>query len=86
MENWPKDLEVNPIIAKVYKHRYETIKAGSGIDYGAGEALAFASLMKEGTLLYFVQNKSLIIGYGVKLNGQDVERGTFSHRHLKIND
>ena len=37
------------------------------IDWAMGEAMAFGSLMKEGT--------------HVRLSGQDVERGTFSHRH-----
>ena len=37
------------------------------IDWAMGEALAFGSLMKEGV--------------HVRLSGQDVERGTFSHRH-----
>ena len=36
------------------------------------ESLAFASLLHE--------------GYGVRLSGQDVERGTFSHRHSLISD
>lgn len=36
-------------------------------DWAIGEALAFGSLLKE--------------GIHVRLSGQDVERGTFSHRH-----
>lgn len=36
------------------------------------ESLAFGSLLHE--------------GYGVRLSGQDVERGTFSHRHALISD
>ena len=36
------------------------------------ESLAFATLLHE--------------GYGLRLSGQDVERGTFSHRHSIIND
>lgn len=36
-------------------------------DWALGEAMAFGSLLKEGT--------------HVRLSGQDVERGTFSHRH-----
>ena len=37
------------------------------VDWALGEAMAFGSLLKEGT--------------HVRLSGQDVERGTFSHRH-----
>lgn len=36
------------------------------------ESLAFASLLKE--------------GFDVRLSGQDVERGTFSHRHAVLSD
>ena len=42
------------------------------IDYGHAEALAFASLLTEGT--------------HIRLTGQDTERGTFSHRHLVLHD
>lgn len=41
-------------------------------DWAMGECLAFASLLKEGHL--------------VRLSGQDVERGTFSHRMHVIHD
>lgn len=37
------------------------------VDWALGEALAFGSLLKQ--------------GIHVRLSGQDVERGTFSHRH-----
>ncbi|RPG19716.1 MAG: hypothetical protein CBB69_004560, partial [Phycisphaera sp. TMED9] len=39
---------------------------------GTGEALAFGSLLLE--------------GHPIRLTGQDVERGTFSHRHMVIHD
>ena len=42
------------------------------IEYGHAEALAFASLLTEGT--------------HIRLTGQDTERGTFSHRHLALHD
>ena len=45
---------------------------GGGIDWGHAEALAFGSLIAEGT--------------SVRLTGQDAERGTFSHRHAVLND
>ncbi len=48
--------------------------ANDNYDWAMGELLAYASLMKE--------------GHHVRFSGQDVERGTFSHRHavVKIED
>ena len=45
---------------------------GVGIDWATAEALAFASLLSE--------------GFGVRLSGQDVGRGTFSQRHAVLYD
>jgi len=45
---------------------------GSDIDWGCGEALAFGSLVLEGT--------------EVRVSGQDTRRGTFSHRHAVLHD
>lgn len=47
-------------------------EAGEGIDWGTAEALAFGSLMIEGN--------------HVRITGQDVQRGTFSHRHAVVKD
>ncbi len=63
----PKDFAAHPLVRKVYDMRYKSIKEGSGIDWATGEALAWASLLEE--------------GHNVRLSGQDVQRGTFSHRH-----
>jgi len=41
-------------------------------DWAIGEALTFGSLLKDGV--------------HVRLSGQDVERGTFSHRHHVLHD
>ncbi|XP_058799660.1 2-oxoglutarate dehydrogenase complex component E1 isoform X4 [Phymastichus coffea] len=53
-------------IERILKSRMEMVDARQ-IDWALGEAMAFGSLLKE--------------GIHVRLSGQDVERGTFSHRH-----
>lgn len=65
-------LNVHNNVQKVYDGRYQAFKENTGFDFGGAEALAWASLLKE--------------GFGVRVTGQDVERGTFSHRHSKIVD
>lgn len=60
------------MIKKIYDQRRESINTGQSVDFATAEALAFASLLKE--------------GFNVRLSGQDVERGTFSHRHANIVD
>ncbi|XP_063914739.1 2-oxoglutarate dehydrogenase complex component E1-like isoform X6 [Zophobas morio] len=53
-------------IERILKSRMEMVEART-CDWALGEAMAFGSLLKE--------------GIHVRLSGQDVERGTFSHRH-----
>jgi 2-oxoglutarate dehydrogenase E1 component len=53
-------------IERILKGRMEMIESRQ-VDWALGEAMAFGSLLKE--------------GIHVRLSGQDVERGTFSHRH-----
>ncbi|KAH0567489.1 2-oxoglutarate dehydrogenase, mitochondrial isoform X5 [Cotesia glomerata] len=53
-------------IERILKARMEMIESRQ-VDWALGEAMAFGSLLKE--------------GIHVRLSGQDVERGTFSHRH-----
>jgi 2-oxoglutarate dehydrogenase E1 component len=59
-------------ISKVYEARAAAIETGTGVDWAMGEALAFGTLLAEGN--------------HVRLSGQDVERGTFSHRHAVVHD
>ena len=66
----PGDGKFHPQIQKIYNARAKSIEDGTMIDWGTSEALAFASLIDE--------------GYHVRLSGQDVERGTFSHRHAHV--
>jgi 2-oxoglutarate dehydrogenase E1 component len=67
----PAGFRINAKLAKQLDRRRETIVEG-GIDWGQGEALAYASLLED--------------GIPVRLAGQDPERGTFAHRHLVFHD
>jgi 2-oxoglutarate dehydrogenase E1 component len=69
---WPSTLKVNPRLAKTLARRGEAMGDAGGIDWGHAEALAFASLLTEGT--------------SVRLTGQDSERATFSHRQAVLHD
>ena len=68
----PEGFNVNPKIAKQLEAKREMIRSGEGIDWATAEALAFGSLMVEGT--------------PVRLSGQDCGRGTFSQRHSVLYD
>ncbi|KDD76103.1 transketolase [Helicosporidium sp. ATCC 50920] len=59
-------------IGKVYEARRAALESGEGVDWAFAEALAFGTLLREGN--------------HVRLSGQDVERGTFSHRHAVVHD
>ncbi|HLA13943.1 MAG TPA: 2-oxoglutarate dehydrogenase E1 component, partial [Gemmatimonadaceae bacterium] len=69
---WPENLTVNSRLAKTLARRGEAMGEKGGIDWGHAEALAFASLLTDGK--------------SVRLTGQDVERGTFSHRQAVLHD
>jgi len=69
---FPEGFNVHPKLLKQLERRRETIGPDGGIDWAHAEALAFASLLTEGT--------------PVRLTGQDSERGTFSQRHLVLHD
>lgn len=68
----PPHIQVHRQLEKILAARFDTIAKGSGIDWGTAEALAFGTLLLEGN--------------HVRLTGQDVERGTFSHRHAVLVD
>ena len=69
---WPSDFNAHPRLGKQLERRREAMGEAGGIDWGHAEALAFSSLLAEGT--------------SVRLTGQDAERGTFSHRHAVLHD
>nr|WP_314866909.1 2-oxoglutarate dehydrogenase E1 component [uncultured Flavobacterium sp.] len=69
----PSDKKFINKISKIVTDR-KTMYNNNQIDWGTAEALAYGSLLQE--------------GYDIRLSGQDVERGTFSHRHavVKVED
>lgn len=67
----PKDFDANPKLLRLLAKRAEIVAENEKkIDWGFAEALAFGSLLKENRTIRFT--------------GQDVERGTFSHRHAVL--
>jgi 2-oxoglutarate dehydrogenase E1 component len=68
----PDGFAVNPKIERLLELRREMAKGEKALDWSAGEALAYASLVSSGTR--------------VRISGQDCERGTFSHRHAVLHD
>ncbi|HYX78196.1 MAG TPA: multifunctional oxoglutarate decarboxylase/oxoglutarate dehydrogenase thiamine pyrophosphate-binding subunit/dihydrolipoyllysine-residue succinyltransferase subunit, partial [Solirubrobacterales bacterium] len=67
----PESFTIHRKLRKPLLRRLEILDEGP-IEWGHAEALAFASLLTEGT--------------HIRLTGQDTERGTFSHRHLALHD
>ena len=57
---------------RILEGRAEMVFKSNTMDWSMGEIFAFGSLMEE--------------GYNVRISGQDVERGTFSHRHAILRD
>ena len=63
----PEEFKVHPLVQKVYTDRAAMGRGEANVDWGMGEAMAFASLLAS--------------GYPIRLSGEDSGRGTFSHRH-----
>ncbi len=68
---WPQGFKVHSRLAKTLERRRDALHKGA-IDWGHAESLAFGSL--------------LLDGIGVRLSGQDAERGTFAHRNAVLHD
>jgi 2-oxoglutarate dehydrogenase E1 component len=68
----PQGFHLHPKIAKLFEQRAEMGHGKRAVDYGFAEALAFASLVLEGT--------------PIRLTGQDSQRGTFNQRHAVLID
>ena len=70
----PEDKSFIRKIQRLIGERYKMFFETKTLDWAMGEMLAYGSLLAE--------------GHDVRVSGQDVERGTFSHRHavIKVED
>jgi 2-oxoglutarate dehydrogenase E1 component len=68
----PEGFHAHPKIVRGLEQRRQMARGEKPLDWAAGEAAAFASIVDQ--------------GYRIRLTGQDSERGTFSHRHAVLHD
>jgi 2-oxoglutarate dehydrogenase E1 component len=68
----PESFTANAKLDGILQRRRTNFNKENGIDWGHAEALAFGSMLEDGT--------------PIRLSGQDSERGTFGHRNLVLHD
>ncbi len=68
----PESFKLHPRVEKVNADRRAMGEGKMPLDWGMGEILAYATILND--------------GHGVRLSGEDVGRGTFSHRHSVLHD
>lgn len=72
MMQWPADFKPLRKVEKILKDKIKLFETENKVDWATGELMAYGSL--------------LLDGKDVRMSGQDVRRGTFSHRHAVIRD
>ena len=72
LTTYPEGFHIHPKVKKLLEQRQEMGMGKKPLDYGMAEALAFASLVKQ--------------GIPVRLSGQDSRRATFNQRHSVLID
>jgi 2-oxoglutarate dehydrogenase E1 component len=72
LTSYPPTFHIHPKIKKLLEQRAEMGRGERAFDYGMAEAVAFGSLLLQGT--------------PVRLTGQDSQRGTFNQRHSVLID
>jgi 2-oxoglutarate dehydrogenase E1 component len=72
IDKFPNGIKLHPKLERLFEGRLQAVETGKGIDWGNAEVLAYATLVNEGR--------------SVRMTGQDVRRGTFTHRHAAIVD
>ena len=69
---WPDSFTPLKKVEKLIQEKIKLYETENKIDWATGELMAYASLLAEGK--------------AVRMSGQDVKRGTFSHRHAVLVD
>ncbi|MCX8020279.1 MAG: 2-oxoglutarate dehydrogenase E1 component [Chitinophagaceae bacterium] len=69
---WPADFKPLRKVEKILQDKVRLFQTENKVDWATAELLAFGSLLLEGK--------------DVRMSGQDVRRGTFSHRHAELRD
>lgn len=68
----PDGFTPHALVTKLLNDRRAMARGEQNLDWGMGEHLAFATLVKA--------------GYAIRITGQDTGRGTFTHRHAVLHD
>ncbi len=69
---WPADFQPLKKVEKLLQEKSKVLEAEQKIDWATAELMAYASILVQGNI--------------VRMSGQDVQRGTFSHRHAILRD
>ncbi len=69
---WPADFQPLKKVEKLLQDKIKLLETEQKIDWATAELLAYGSLLVQGNI--------------VRMSGQDVQRGTFSHRHAILRD
>ena len=69
---YPEEFNVFGRLVRILQRREEPFKGKGKIDWAHAETLAFGSILQDGN--------------PIRMTGQDVQRGTFAHRHLVLHD
>src|SRR6202030_3495368 len=70
--HWPENFKPLRKVEKILQDKIKLFSEEGKVDWATGELLAYGSL--------------LLDGKDVRMSGQDVQRGTFSHRHAVLRD
>lgn len=69
---WPENFKPLKKVEKLLQEKIKVLEAEQKIDWATAELLAYSTLLIDGNI--------------VRMSGQDVKRGTFSHRHAVLRD